>query len=191
MTVDESIKWIEFWVELLFLLTNRGGLFRGLFLGHSFRSSWTPDKLVTWYLLIPFSKKELKKVRKPGCPLRKMEESKMAAAVCQNWHFQPFWHIFEYFSLVKTCNFMFLMPRNPFLKDLLNFDYSFWSKGQFCSKFKPRALFNDFSYIKTDLLLKHYQSKRKSHDWWAREISALFHRYFAHSVHFKCSFCLP
>ena len=103
--------------------------YRGLFLGHSFRSSWTPDKLVTWYLLIPFSKKKLKKVRKPGCPLRKMEESKMAAAVCQNWHFQPFWHIFEYFSLVKTCNFMFLMPRNPFLEDLLNFDFSFWRKG--------------------------------------------------------------
>ena len=108
--------------------------YRGLFFGHSFRSSWTPDKLVTWYLLIPFSKKKLKKFRKPGCPLRKMEASKMAAAMCQNWHFQPFWHFFEYFSLslVKTCYFMFLMPRNPFLKDLLIFDFSFLRKGQFC-----------------------------------------------------------
>ena len=112
--------------------------YRGLFFGHSFRSSWTPDKLVTWYLLIPFSKKKLKKVRKPGCPLRKMEESKMAAAMCQNWHFQPLRHFFEYFSLVKTCYFMFLMPRDPFLKDLLIFYFPFLRKGQFCSKFKRR-----------------------------------------------------
>ena len=120
--------------------------YRGLFFGHSFRSSWTLDKLVTWYLLIPFSKKKLKKVRKPGCPLRKMEESKMAATMCQNWHFQPFWHFFEYFSLVKTCYFMFLKPRNPFLKDLLIFDFSFLRKGQFCSKFK-RGCFSMISRI--------------------------------------------
>ena len=120
--------------------------YRGLFFGHSFRSSWTPDKLVTWYLLIPFSKKKLKKVRKPGCPLRKMEESKMAATMCQNWHFQPFWHFFEYFSLVKTCYCVFLKPRNPFLKDLLIFDFSFLRKGQFCSKFK-RGRFSMISRI--------------------------------------------
>ena len=120
--------------------------YRGLFFGHSFRSSWTPDKLVTWYLLIPFSKKKLKKVRKPGCPLREMEESKKAAAMSQNWHFQPFWHFFEYFSLVKTCYFMFVMPRNPFLKDLLIFDFSFLRKGQFCSKFK-RGHFSMISRI--------------------------------------------
>ena len=121
--------------------------YRGFFGGHSFRSSWTLDKLVTWYLLIPFSKKKLKKVRKPGCPLRKMEESKMAAAMCQNWHFQPCWHFFEYFSLVKTCYFMFLMPRNPFLKDLLIFDFSFLRKGQFCSKFKHWGHFSMISRI--------------------------------------------
>ena len=141
----KALNELSFGLSCCFYLLIEVG-YRGLFLGHSFRSSWTPDKLVTWYLLIPFSKKELKKVWKPGCPLRKMEESKMAAAVCQNWHFQPFWHIFEYFSLVKTCNFMFLMPRNPFLKDLLNFDYSFWSKGQFCSKFK-RGRFSMISHI--------------------------------------------
>ena len=77
---------------------------------------------------------------------RNMEESKMAAAVCQNWHFHPFWHFFEYFYLVKICNFMFLMPRNPFLKDLLNFDFLFWRKGQFCSKFK-RGRFSMISCI--------------------------------------------
>ena len=44
------------------------GYYRGLFLGHSFRSSWTPDKLVTWYLLIPFLKKKLKKVLKTRVP---------------------------------------------------------------------------------------------------------------------------
>ena len=136
-----KFEWVSLWNKLVVEVG-----YKGLFLGHSFRSSWTPNKLVTWYLLIPLSKKKLKKVRKPGCPLRKMEESKMAAAVCQNWHFQPFWHIFEYFSLVKTYNFMFLMPRNPFLRDLLNFDFSFWRKGQFCSKFK-RGRFSMISRI--------------------------------------------
>ena len=57
---------------------------------HSFRSSWSPDRLVTLYLLIPFSKKKLKKVWKPGCPLRKMKKSKMAACGGKNWGIWPF-----------------------------------------------------------------------------------------------------
>ena len=149
--------------------------YRGLFFGHSFRSSWTPNKLVTWYLLIPFSKKKLKKVRKPGCPLRKMEESKMAAARCQNWHFQPYWHFFEYFSLVKTCYFMFFDAKESISEGFINFWFFVFEKRAILFKIQARALFSDFSHIKTDLLLKRYQSKRKSHDWWAREISALFH----------------
>ena len=163
--------------------------YRGLFFGHSFRSSWTLDKLVTWYLLIPFSKKKLKKVQKPGCPLRKMEESKIAAAMCQNWHFQPFWHFFEYFSLVIMLFYVFDAKESIF-EGFINVWLFVFEKRTILFKIQARALFNDFSHIKTDLLLKRYQSKRKSHDWWAREISALFHRYFAHNVHFKSSFCL-
>ena len=164
--------------------------YRGLFLGHSFRSSWTPDKLVTWYLLIPFSKKKLKKVRKPGCPLQKMEESKMAAAVCQNWHFQPFWHIFEYFSLVKTCNFMFLIPRNLFLKDLLNFDFSFWRKGQFCSKFK-QGRFSMISRILKPICCLNITSPKENHMIDEHEKFQLFSidtlpTVFIWSVHFAC-----
>ena len=136
--------------------------YRGVFLGHSFRSSWTPDKLVTWYLLIPFSKKKLKKVRKPGCPLRKMEESKMAAAVCQNWHFQPFWHIFEYFSLVKTCNFMFYDAKESISEGFIKFWLSVLEKRAILFKIQAlRGLFNDFSHIKTDLLLKHLPVQKK------------------------------
>ena len=50
--------------------------YRGLFLGHSFRSSWTPDKLVTWYLLNPFSKKKLKKFENQGAPSEKWRNPK-------------------------------------------------------------------------------------------------------------------
>ena len=141
--------------------------------------------------LDPTFEEKVEKSSKTRVPLRKMEESKMAAAVCQNWHFQPFWHIFEYFSLVKTYNFMFFDAKESISEGFIKFWLFVLEKRAILFKIQARALFNDFSHIKTDLLLKRYQSKRKSHDWWAREISALFHRYFAHSVHFKCSFCLP
>ena len=64
---------------------------------------------MTLYLLIPFSKKKLKKVRKPGCPLRKMKESKMATCGGKNWGiwpFQIFWTLFsgrEWFARWFLC----------------------------------------------------------------------------------------
>ena len=140
------------------IFKSRGGL-RGLFFGHSFRSSWTPDKLVTWYLLIPFSKKKLKKSLKTRVPPPKMEESKMAAAMCQNWHFQPFWHFFEYFSLVKTCYFMFWCQGIHFWRIYKFLTFRFWEKGNYV-QIQARALFNEFSHIKTDLLLKTLPVKK-------------------------------
>ena len=136
-----KFEWVSVWNKLVVEVG-----YKGLFLGHSFRSSWTPDKLVTWYLLIPLSKKKLKKVRKPGCPPPKNGGIQNGRRSVSKLTFPTFLAHFWVFFLVKTYNFMFLMPRNPFLRDLLNFDFSFWRKGQFCSKFK-RGRFSMISRI--------------------------------------------
>ena len=166
--------------------------YRGLFFGHSFRSSsWTPDKLVTWYLLIPFSKKNLKKVRKPGCPPPKNGGIQNGRCNVSKLTFSTFLALFWVFFLGKNMLFYVFDAKESISEGFINFWLFDFEKRAILFKIQERALFNDFSHIKTDLLLNRYQSKTKSHDWWAREISALFHRYLAHNVHFKSSFCLP
>ena len=105
--------------------------------------------------------------------------------------FSTFLALFWVFFLGKNMLFYVFDVKESISEGFINFWLFVFEKRAILFKIQARALFNDFSHIKTDLLLKRYQSKRKSHDWWARKISALFHRYFAHNVHFKSSFCLP
>ena len=135
--------WASNWIMLEFdrIVHNSGGYFEGIVSDHELRINWWLD--TSWS---HFSKKKLKKVRNPGCPVLKMEESKMAAAVCQNWHFQPFWHFLSIFPWEKHVILCFCCQGIHFLKDLLNFDFSFWRRGQFYSKFK-RGRFSMISRI--------------------------------------------
>ena len=115
--------------------------YRGSNLGHIFRTCSSHRNLMNWCILTPFVKKRTKKMRNPGCPTRKTEESNMAAFSGLNLVFLTLMALFEMLFLLQMCYIMFLMPRNPFLKVLWNFNFSFLRNGQFWSKCGAMALF--------------------------------------------------
>ena len=166
--------------------------YRGLFFGHSFRPSWTPDKLVTWYLLIPIFEEKVEKSSKTRVPPPKNGGIQNGRRNVSKLTFSTFLALFLVSFLGKNMLFYVFDAKESISEGFINFWLFVFEKRAILFKIQARALFNDFSHIKTDFAAKNVTSpKEKSYDWWAREISALFHRYFAHNVHFKSSFCLP
>ena len=94
--------------------------YRGSYLGHSFKSFWTPDKLITLSMLITFLKKKLKKVHKPGCP---DEKSKMAAKPSKN-------HIF-YHNSKGFCLVAFILVAIPMVWGIRNHSMQLSSRHDF------------------------------------------------------------
>ena len=85
---------------------------------------------------------------------------------------------------------MFLMPRNPFLKDLLIFDFPFLRKGQFCSKFK-RGHFSMISGILKLICCLNVTSPKENHMIDEHEKFQLFSIHtlptkFISRAHFAC-----
>ena len=70
--------------------------------------------------MIPFSKKKLKKVQKPGCPLRKTDKSKMATCWGKNLVFD----ILSNFGL-------YFLAESVLLYDFHAKEFIFWGFGKF------------------------------------------------------------